>query len=233
MGLEINRSKTKMMIVDRTGTLETGNAPHGLEVVHDFIYLGSCVSDCGRCDAEVRRRIAKSAMTKLEKIWKDRAITWTTKMRLVRSLVFSICLYGVETWTLRANERKRLDAFEMWCWRRMTRTPWTARRSNASILAELGVTDRLSTICLRRIVQFFSHIARRGGDNLERLVVTGSLEGRRGRGRSPTRWTDQIKETTGYPVVEALRTAACRERWRGVVGRIRSGTSSRGHDPQQ
>ena len=139
-------------------------------------------------------------------------------MRLVRALVFPICTYGDETWTLRSNDRRRLDAFEMWCWRRLLRIPWTAKRTNISIIQQLGVQDRLSTLCLRHIVlQFFGHIARREGEGLERLIVTGKVEGRRGRGRSPRRWTDQIKETIGYPVTTALRTAISRERWRVLI----------------
>lgn len=151
--------------------------------------------------------MAKGAMGKLTKVWKDRNITKNTKARLVRTLIFSIFLYGVETWTIKESERKKIDAFEMWCWRRMLRIPWTAKRANVSILNELSIKDRLSTTCYRRILQFFGHIARRDPDCLEKLVVVGSVEERRSRGRSPTRWSNIIKSVTGSSVTDALRSA--------------------------
>ena len=112
-------------------------------------------------------------------------------------MVFSIFLYGSESWTVKSADRHRIDAFEMWCWRRMLRIPWTARRTNQSILNDVGITDRLSTICRRHILQYFNHITRRGEDNLEKLIVQGKVEGRRPRGRSPSRWLDQIANITG------------------------------------
>ena len=141
--------------------------------------------------------MAKGAMSNLNTIWKSRNIHLSTKIRLVKSLVFSIFLYGAETWTMKSRERARIDALEMWCWRRLLRVPWTAHRTNTSILTELKIEERLSTVCMRRVLQYFGHIARRGPDNLERVFLTGSVEGNRGRGRSPMRWSDQVKEVTG------------------------------------
>ena len=229
LGLEINRAKTKIMIIDRANRMPLNEVQLGLETVHDFVYLGSCITENGNCEIEIRRRIgmAKTAMSKLDKVWKNRAITKMTKLRLVKTLVFSIFLYGVETLTLKNNERQKIDAFEMWCWRKLLGIPWTARRTNASILQELKIEVRLSTICLQRILRFFGHISRRGEDGLERLVVSGTMEGQRGRGRSPTRWTDQVKRATGLSVTDALRTAECRDKWRSLVQRFQ-----RGHDPQ-
>ncbi|XP_077255535.1 uncharacterized protein LOC143893712 [Temnothorax americanus] len=231
MGLTINRSKTKIMVVDRFNKLELTGV-HSLEVVESFNYLGSTISNNGSCEAEIRKRIgmAKNAMSQLHGIWAAKNISVKTKARLVRTLVFSIFAYGAETWTLRANDRKRIDAFEMWCWRRMLRIPWTAHRTNASILRELGITARLSTICLRRILEYFGHIARRSGDNLEKLMVTGKMEGKRPRGRSPTRWADQIRTTLDTTMHEALHTAQDRVSWRNVVRR--KIIPGRGHDPQ-
>lgn len=158
-------------------------------------------------------------MTNLRKIWVDKQITKNTKMGLVRSLVFSIFSYGSESWTLKASDRRRIDAFEMWCWRRMLRIPWTARRTNVSILNELNIQDRLSTICRRRILQYFGHITRRDKDNLEKLIVQGKVEGRRPRGRSPLRWLDQVKEFTGHTLQSNLRAAEDRQQWKNTINK--------------
>jgi hypothetical protein len=222
LGLQINRPKTKIMIIDRHQQLQNNNsALNGIDVVDNFVYLGSLISNNGGSELEIRRRItlAKSAMSQLTKIWKNRAITTAVKIRLVKSLVFSVCLYGVETWTMKAADRRRIDAFEMWSWRRLLRVPWTDKRTNVSILEELKIKDRLSTICLKRILQFFGHIARRGEESLERLVVVGSVEGRRARGRSPARWTDQVSAATGASTVASLRLAEFRTEWRQLVDR--------------
>ncbi|XP_077290894.1 uncharacterized protein LOC143914511 [Arctopsyche grandis] len=120
---------------------------------------------------------------------------------------------------MKAADRRRIDAFEMWSWRRLLRVPWTDKRTNVSILEELKIKDRLSTICLKRILQFFGHIARRGEESLEWLVVVGSVEGRRARGRSPARWTDQVSAATGASTVASLRLAEFRTEWRQLVDR--------------
>ena len=114
-----------------------------------------------------------------EGIWRNRAITINTKMRLLRLLVFPILLYGVETWTILSRERQRIDAFEMWCWRRMLRIPWTTKRTNLSILSQLKIKDRLSAQCHRHILIYFGHIVRRGDNSLEKLIVAGNVEGKR------------------------------------------------------
>lgn len=149
---------------------------------------------------------------------------------LVHSLVFPIALYAAETQTLKAADRNRLDAFEFWCWRRLLRIPWTAHRTNVSVLEELKMdkAQRLSTVCLQRIMRYFGHIARRSMDNLERLMVTGKVDGKRPRGRSPKRWSDQITEQTKGPISAALHQAADRNRWRQAVEKLK-----RSHDPQQ
>ncbi|KAJ0174897.1 hypothetical protein K1T71_010005 [Dendrolimus kikuchii] len=153
----------------------------------------------------------------LEKIWTNRNITKATKMRLVRALVFPIFLYGAETWTIRESERKKIDALEMWCWRRMLRLAWTQFRTNVSILEELDIKQRLSSIVQGRILTFFGHITRREDTSVERLVVQGKVEGTRARGRSPMRWTDQIKSALNGPLHECTRKATVREEWRRIV----------------
>lgn len=184
VGLTINKNKTKVLVVVRIGTHTRSNELGDLEFDR-FIYLGSLIDNGGSSNGEIRRRIqmSKSAMTKLNKIWKGRNICRKTKVRLV----FSIFLYGAESWTLRKTERAKIDAFEMWCWRRMLRIPWTARRTNVSILKDIGITTKLPTVCLQRILTYFGHIARRDPNNFEKLVVVGRVNEKRPRGRSPTR----------------------------------------------
>lgn len=231
LGLQINHAKTKLMVVDRAHNLELTGALN-LETVDDFIYLGSYISNTGSCEKEIRRRIgmAKNAMSQLQKIWRDRNISRNTKVKLVNTLVFSIFGYGAETWTLRKADRARIDAFEMWCWRKMLQIPWTAFRTNESILRELKIKTRLSTTCLRRVLEFFGHIARKDGNNLEQLMVTGKVDGKRPRGRSPLRWSDQISSSLETKLHDALHLAKDRQRWRNIV---REKVISReDHDPQ-
>lgn len=231
LGLSINKSKTKIMVVDR-GKMLNFTGMLNLQIVDDFVYLGSSICNNGSCEKDVRRRIgmAKSAMSQLQKIWKNRGIKLKTKIRLVRTLIFSIFLYGAETWTLKAADRGRIDAFEMWCWRRMLRIPWTAHRTNASILKQLKISTRLSTMCLKRILEYFGHIARKDNDNLEKLIVTGKVDGKRSRGRSPMRWSDQIRTTLDTSVYDALHVAEDRGRWSKIIKERLMGSG--GHDPQ-
>lgn len=180
----------------------------------------------------VRKRYAGGLawLKVLKKIWTDRNISVKTKTKLIRTLVFSIFSYGAETWTLKAADRKRIDAFEMWYWRRLLRIPWTAHRTNISILRELKITTRLSSECLRRILTYFGHIARKDGSNLERLIVTGKMDGKRPRGRGPIRWSDQVRTALDTSIHNALHTAEDRNRWKNIIRKklIQKG----GHDPQ-
>ena len=221
VGLKLNRQKTKVMIIDR----KNNNQPDttriaNCEVVSSFVYLGAVLSNGGGSSNEIRRRIeiSRSAMSRLTKVWRDRQISNATKMRLVKSLVFSIFLYGAETWTVLKKDRDRINAFEMWCWRRLLRIPWTARRTNASILGELGVRYRLDAVVSDRILRYFGHTMRRER-GLERTIVEGRVLGVRPRGRSPSRWVDQIKALTGIPLRESRTVALDREVWRLSVNR--------------
>jgi hypothetical protein len=228
-GLMINRTKTKAMIIDRGGVLEGAVQPTaGIDLVSQFVYLGSLINANGACDQEVVRRIqmAKTAMTRLDKIWKSRDIARATKMRLIRALVFSVFHYASETWTLRAQERRRIDAFEMWCWRRLLRVHWSEHRTNDSIRSEIGIVTPLSTECEQRILRFFGHITRRGPDSLERRIMVGMVWGRRGRGRLPTKWSDIIRGATGTTLRGAMAMAEDREGWRELV------RGHGGHDPR-
>lgn len=164
----------------------------------------------------------------MKKIWKSRNIAKATKIRLVQTLVFPIFLYAAETWTLRQVETKKIDALEMWCWRRMLGISWTEfRTNNVSILQELDIKQRLSALVHKRILTFFGHVSRRGNNSIELLVVQGKVEGTRPRGRSPMRWTDQVKSAVGGHVHECTRLSTNRDKWRLLVRRI---TSARSND---
>ncbi|KAL0838884.1 hypothetical protein ABMA28_016906 [Loxostege sticticalis] len=232
MGLYINQAKTKIMIVDRSRELQDVHLLSQYDIVEDFVYLGSSISNKGGTEGEIRRRIgmAKSAMTQLEKVWKDRNVLNKTKIYIVRTLVFPIFLYGAESWTIKMADRRRIDAFEMWCWRRLLRIPWTAHRTNISILKELKITQRLSSICLKKVLTYFGHIVRKPSDNLEKLMITGKMEGKRLRGRSPIRWSDLVTKSLNTTITDALNHAKDRDRWKQLCGGISDGREH--HDAQ-
>ncbi|CAH2264878.1 jg5707 [Pararge aegeria aegeria] len=140
---------------------------------------GAQISNNGGCIDENKRRMAmsRSAMDKLQRIWKNRNITKATKIRLVKALIFPIFFYASETWTLRETEKKIIDALEMWCWRRMLGVTWNMFRTNESILDELSIKQRLSSAVQVRILSFFGHVSRRNDVSIERLVVQGKVEG--------------------------------------------------------
>ncbi|CAH2245851.1 jg8526, partial [Pararge aegeria aegeria] len=148
-----------------------------------------------------------------------------TKIRLVQTLVFPIFLYAAESWTLREVEKRKIDALEMWCWRRMLEVSWNEFRTNISIIRELDIKQRLSTLVHSRILIFFGLVSRRD-NSIERLVVQGKVEGTRARGRSPMRWTDQIKSPVGGPLHECTRLSANREKWRMFVRRVTTATNN-------
>ena len=130
-------------------------------------------------------------MTNLDSIFKSRDITLPTKVHLVKAMVFPVVMYGCENWTVKKAERRRIDAFELWCWRRLLRVPWTARRSNQSILKEISPGCSLEALMLKLKLQYFGHLMRRV-DSFENTLMLGGIEGRRGTGRQRMRWLDGI-----------------------------------------
>ena len=163
-----------------------------METVTDFIFLGSKITADGDCSHETKRclLLGRKAMTNLDSILKSKDITLPTKVHLVKAMVFPVVMYGFESWTIKKAEHQRIDAFELWCWRRLLRVPWTARRSNQSILKEISPEYPLEGLMLKLKLQYFGHIMQRV-DSLEKTLMLGGIEGRRRRGRqtSPTQWT--------------------------------------------
>ena len=138
---------------------------------------------------EIKRRLllGRKVMTNLDSIIKSRDITLSAKVHLVKIMVFPVVMYGCESWTIKKAERQRIDAFELWCWRRLLRVPWTARRSNQSILKEISLECSLEGLMLKLKLQYFGHLMRRA-NSFEKILMLGKIEGRRRRGRQRMRW---------------------------------------------
>ena len=154
-----------------------------MQTVTDFIFLGSKITADGDCSHEIKRRLllGRKAMTNLDSIFKSRDSTLPTKVCIVKVMVFPVVMYGCESWTIKKAESQRIDAFEWWCWRRLLRVPWTARRSNQSILKEISPEYSLEGLMLKLKCQYFGHLMR-GTDSLEKALMLGKIEGRRRRG---------------------------------------------------
>ena len=155
------------------------------ETMTDFIFLGSKITADGDCSHEIKRHLllGRKAMTNLDSILKSRDIALLTKVHLVKAIVFPVVMYGCESWTIKKAECQRIDAFELWCWRRILRVPWTARRSNQSILKEISPGCSLERLMLKLKLQYFGHLIQRA-DSLEKALMLGKIEGRR-------RWDDR------------------------------------------
>ena len=160
-----------------------------VETVSDLIFLGSKITADGDCSHEIKRGLllGRKVMTNLDSIFKSRDITLPTKVHLVKAMVFPVVMYGCESWAVRKAERQRIDAFELWCWRRLLRVPWTARRYNQSILTEISPGCSLEGLMLRLKRQYFGHLMQRV-DSLEKTLKLGGIGGRRRRGRQRMRW---------------------------------------------
>ena len=153
-----------------------------METVTDLIFLGSKITADGDCSHEIKSRLLfrRNVMTNLDNLLKSRDITLLTKVHLVKAMGFLVVMYGCKSWTIKKAECQRIDAFELWCWRRLLRVPWTARRSNQSILKEISTEYSLEGLMLKLKLQYFCHLMRRS-DSLEKTLMLGKIEGRKRR----------------------------------------------------
>ena len=158
-----------------------------METVSDFIFSGSKITADGDYSHEIKRRLllGRKVMTNLDSVFKSIDITLPTKVHLIKAMVFPVVMYGCESWTVKKAERRRIDAFELWCWRRLLRVPWTARRSNQSILKEISPGISLEGMMLKLKLQYFGHLMQRV--TLEKTLMLGGIGGRRRRGRQSMR----------------------------------------------
>ena len=181
VGLKLNIQKTKIMATGPITSWEIDGET--VETASDFIFGGSKITADGDCSHEIKRRLllGRKVMTNLDSIFKSRDITLLTKVYIIKAMVFPVAMYGCDSWTIKKAECQRIDAFELWCWRRLLSVSSTARRSNQSILKEISPDCSLEGLMLKLEFQYIGHLMR-GADSLEKTLMLGKIEGRRRRG---------------------------------------------------
>ena len=219
-GLEMNAKKTKTMVFSKTNetprtNLSIDNTP--IEQVAKFKYLGATITEDGRTEKEIQIRagIAKDKFSEMKNLLTSKDLSLTLRKKMLNCYIFSIFMYGSETWTLTKTLEKKIEALEMWCLRRMGRISWKELKSNKEVCAIMKTKPNLLNTIKSRKLKYFGHVKRH--NTICKMILEGKVEGKRARGRQRTMWTDNIREWTTLPLSQCTRRANIREKWRVIA----------------